>query len=386
MSWLLAFALLGTEAAATRRPVAGGTLRLAFAEPIEAFSPSEAFTSAEWQVVALVHAGLYAESALGEVRPSLAASAPERVTPRRFRVRLRPARFHDGARLGAGAVVEAFRRLTGTLGAEALDGLRATKVSDDVVQFDLAADTTGEALAKRLSSPALSIAGGATGTSGLGPFRVAAKGKTLKLARFDGFCLGVPFLESVEVEGGLGPGEVARRFRYDEADVVFEDVDADPRTVVLTAKSPDLLGLVAKPAACDRLGSEFPRLELARRLPRAGPLSSAPLPAVAHGTRRGGFLGVPDWLLSDVRAAVGGDATWPLQPLDRNGLVAVLAGPTELDGVLVTWPAAWSRSLVGRPTRFLPLVTQKREAAYRRLRGLFFTSWGAVDFTGAFFP
>ncbi len=395
--------LVALEAAlpTVRRPSLGGTLRIAVSEPLDALDPARALTSAEWQVISLVHVGLYRTTRDGRVVPELAAGPAEALDGgRRFRVRLRSARFHDGTTLTGADVVRALSSITTSALAPALAGLTATASGLGRVDVTVPASMSRVELERRLASPALVITRGADGGIGLGPYRVSAFARAgaggardgrLSLVRHSAFYRGQPYLDGVDVLAVGSAAEAVRRFHYGEADLVFDDSDRYEGAVRATAPARAVLGLwVRAPKDAAALAKDAPRAELARRLPGATALPSS---GGARSDTRW-YVGVPEWLLDPIRTALAGPSPWPIEPLDRSAIgSAVLGGSplppvvTSLDALFVMWSAPVPADAIATRARarWVPILELARQAVFRpKLHGLYFLPSGTLDLTGAF--
>lgn len=395
---LLLAAALSASGGTVRRPAVGGTVVWRYAEPVRTASPWAALTFSEWQLVSLVHEGLYRLTAEGTPEAALASAAPDGAGtgpgPKRYTIRLRDARFHDGSRLAASDVAASFDAVQRGPTASLLDGItwRVTGSGAVVITTLLAP----EALTRRLASPGLVIARASSPAVGLGAFRlVSLTSGGLTLTRHDRYHAGLPWLDGVVgahaarvVGGTVG---VAEDVVASGAHLTFEALAPLPGFVQVPVPAGESIGVVLSrsclAAAARLVRARAPKSEIARRLPgtevdgAAGPVEAG----TPSGIRP--YLGVADWLMGPIRDAFAFAEPWPLEPIGPERVLAAVQDGRPHDGVVVSWvavvsPAAMARRYGGT---YVPLVTRSRRASFSvRLRGTTFTSAGTLDLSRAF--
>lgn len=395
---LLLLAALSSGGGTVRRPAVGGTVVWRYAEPVRTASPWAALTFSEWQVVSLVHEGLYRLTGDGSPDPALATASPEGdaggAGPKRFTIRLRDARFHDGSRLTAPDVAASFEAVQRGPTAALLDGITWRIADSGAVVITTLLDA--EALARRLASPGLVIARASSPAVGLGAFRlVALTSDGLTLTRHERYHAGLPWLDGVVgtyatrvVSGAIG---VADDTAASGAHLTFEALTPLPGFVQVPVPAGESIGVVLSRscllAAARLVKTRAPRSEIARRLPGtevagAGGAAEAGAPG---GVRP--YLAVADWLMGPIRDAFAFAEPWPLEPIGPERLLAAVQDGRPHDGVVVPWvavvsPAAMARRYGGT---YVPLVSRSRRASFSvRLRGTTFTSAGTLDLSRAF--
>ncbi len=397
MVWFLV-AAIAASGGSVRRPAVGGTVVWRYLEPVRTASPWAALAFSEWQVVSLIHEGLYRLSEDGTPEAALAAAMPESARagagPKRYPIRLREARFHDGSRLVASDVAGSFEAVQRGPTAALLDGItwRVADASTVVLTTLL----TPEALSRRLASPGMVIARSLAPAVGLGAFKLVALTSTgVTLARHDRYHAGLPWLDRVVGSYAAtvvsGAATVADDVATSGAHLTFEALGPMPGFVQVPVPAAESIGILLSrgclAATASLVKARAPRAEVARRMPGTlvdgAPRSTEAAPP---GSVRP-YLGVAEWLMGPMRDAFAFSEPWPLEPIGPERVLAAVLDGGPYDGVVLSWvavvsPAALARRYGGT---FVPLVSRARRASFSvRLRGASFTSAGTLDLSRAF--
>jgi peptide/nickel transport system substrate-binding protein len=206
-------------ARAETRPPYGGSIDAALLGAPATLDPVAARTHAEISLVGLLFDGLYRFDAGVGVVPQLAAAPPVIDEARGVVViALRGgASFHDGTVVDAVAVAASLERLRGSAMGWILAGVTRIAASADAVELSGAGDPV--ALAQRLSLPQASIVAAklprGDSAVGSGPFVLSSirrAERVIRLAAFDGYYGGRPYLDEVVLRWFDTPDGEARRF------------------------------------------------------------------------------------------------------------------------------------------------------------------------------
>jgi peptide/nickel transport system substrate-binding protein len=223
--------MLGAVAEARTRPHYGGLVRIE--------------SSADADAAGLVTETLTSVDASGRIEPLLAEHWEAQNGGRRWQFWLRPnVRFHDGSLLSSTDVAQALSSKPGV-------PWRSTQANGSTVIFET--DQPQPALPALVSLPqyAISKTDGSGSLIGTGPFRVnGVAGNVTKLAAFDDYWQGRPYVDAIELNGGRGVRDQWMDLGVARADIV--EVPAEQirraqqeRLRVLVSRNIELVALVA---------------------------------------------------------------------------------------------------------------------------------------------
>jgi peptide/nickel transport system substrate-binding protein len=322
---LLALALpqAPAPARAESRPRYGGRIEAALLGAPATLDPVLARSHAEVSLAGLLFDGLYRLDELGGVAPQLAAGAPQLDEARGVvTISLRQgALFHDGTPINGAAVAASLERLRGSAVGWILAGV--TKITATDAGLELAGAVDLSTLAQRLALPqagivaARAIRADAVGASvvGSGPFTLASlrrREREIRLAAFESYHAGRPYLDEVVLRWFDQPDGEARRFEIGSSQISLRGATsfagAQPKFRADTVEGPSaVLGFVG-------FGTGHPEITARREVRAALDLALA----------RGGFttLGSGEQVIptrSPVPPQAGGPA---LEPAARGGDVA----------------------------------------------------------------
>ncbi|HTM37412.1 MAG TPA: ABC transporter substrate-binding protein [Terriglobales bacterium] len=240
--WLAGSSLLWAGVAlAAIRPHYGGTLRLTMRQTPQALDPISLVQADASNLARLIYDTLIVLDHRGQPEPSLAVGWQAESGNQRWRISLRNGvSFSDGTKMDANTVAASLRA--------ANPDWRVLAGTDTVIV------QTAEPhpyLLAELALPRNSIVHGGLQPSGTGPFSLAqwTPGKHLSLSATEQYWKGRPFLDSIELDFGMGDREQSASFdlgRTDVAEIAPENIRrarAEGRAVVTSSPS-ELLALV----------------------------------------------------------------------------------------------------------------------------------------------
>lgn len=227
---------------AETRPRYGGVVEAALLGAPATLDPVLARSHAEVSLVGLLFDGLYRYDELGGVTSQLAAGLP--IVDEVRKVVVIPLRsgatFHDGTPVNAAAVAASLERLRGSAVGWILSGVtrisaveRASPGGAAVSAIELAGAVDLSTLAQRLALPQAGIvaAKGVRGDAavGSGPFSLSAlrrKERSIRLAAFEAYHAGRPYLDEVVLHWFDTPDGEARRFEIGSSQISLRGVTA----------------------------------------------------------------------------------------------------------------------------------------------------------------
>lgn len=326
------------SARAETRPRYGGSVDATLLGAPASLDPVLARSHAEVSLAGLLFDGLYRLDALGAVTPQLAAAAPALDLARGVVVipLRKGATFHDGSPVTGAAVAASLERLRSSAVAWMLAGVTKITATEDGIELAGAVDLS--TLAQYLALPQAGVvaARGIRGETivGSGPFQLVAlrrKERELRLAAFEAYHAGRPYLDEVTLRWFDTPDGEARRFEIGSSQISLRGATsfagAQPKFRADTVEGPaSVLVFVG-------FGGGHPELTGRRELRAALDLAVA----------RGGFttLGSGELVIptkSPVPPQAGGPA---MEPAARGGdLPAALAKMAALTAGAKALPPA----------------------------------------------